>query len=96
MVDFSNDYCYNSIGTLRYWMINPWLARGRALQIVTIKPDEFLTWREARGLPNTAAPRLRYVETKAHKPTAGDRHWSGPARPTRRPKPASAAKRTTL
>lgn len=46
-------------------VINTWLARGRALQIVTIKPNEFLDWLEARGLPNTAATRLRYVEEKS-------------------------------
>jgi len=46
-------------------VVNAWLARGRALQIVTIKPDEFLAWLEARGLPNTAATRLKYVEETA-------------------------------
>ena len=46
-------------------VMTAWLARGRALQIVTIKPDEFLAWLEERGLPNTAATRLRFVENKA-------------------------------
>ena len=46
-------------------VIDAWLARGRALQIVTIRPDEFLAWLEARALLNTAATRLRYVEEKA-------------------------------
>lgn len=46
-------------------VVNEWLARGRALQIVTVKPDEFLAWLDARGLPNTAATRLKYVEEKA-------------------------------
>ncbi|TQI72873.1 hypothetical protein FHT98_0592 [Bosea sp. AK1] len=46
-------------------VMNAWLARGRALQIVTIRPDEFLGWLEAERLPNTAATRLKYVEQKA-------------------------------
>jgi len=46
-------------------VMNAWLARGRALQIVTIRPDEFLAWLESQGLPNTAATRLKYVEEKA-------------------------------
>ena len=46
-------------------VMNTWLARGRALQIVTIRPDEFSAWLEARRLPNTAATRLKYVEDKA-------------------------------
>jgi len=46
-------------------VMNVWLARGRALEIVTIRPDEFLDWLRARGLPNTAATRLKYVEEKA-------------------------------
>lgn len=46
-------------------VMNTWLARGRALQIVTIRPDEFLAWLEVRKLPNTAATRLKYVEEKA-------------------------------
>lgn len=41
------------------------LAKGRALQLVTIKPDQFLKWLESRGLPNTTATRLRYVEHMA-------------------------------
>ena len=46
-------------------VMNAWLARGRALQIVTIKPDEFLAWLQVRSLPNSAATRLKYVEEKA-------------------------------
>lgn len=46
-------------------VISEWLARGKALQIVSIRPDEFLAWLEAEGLPNTAATRLKYVEAKA-------------------------------
>lgn len=46
-------------------VMHTWLARGRALQIVTIRPDEFLAWLQARDLPNTAATRLQYVEEKA-------------------------------
>lgn len=46
-------------------VMNTWLARGRALQIVTIRPDEFSAWLEARRLPNTAATRLKYVQEKA-------------------------------
>ncbi len=46
-------------------VISGWLARGRALQIVNVKPDEFLAWLQNEGLINTAATRLKYVETKA-------------------------------
>lgn len=46
-------------------VIHAWLSRGRALQIVTIKPEEFLAWLAERDLPNVAATRLRYVEEKA-------------------------------
>lgn len=46
-------------------VINEWLARGKALQIVTIRPDEFLAWLGERNLPNTAATRLKYVEERA-------------------------------
>ncbi len=46
-------------------VMNAWLARGRALQIVTIRPDEFLAWLEVQGLPNTAATRRSFVEEKA-------------------------------
>ncbi|RYF31622.1 MAG: hypothetical protein EOO23_01935 [Comamonadaceae bacterium] len=46
-------------------VMNAWLARGRALQIVSIRPDEFLAWLDAEKLPNTAATRLKYVEQKA-------------------------------
>lgn len=46
-------------------VISAWLARGRALQIVTVKPDEFLAWLQDKGLANTAATRRKYVEAKA-------------------------------
>lgn len=46
-------------------VLREWLARGRALQIVTVKPNEFLAWLNDRGLPNTAATRLKYVEERA-------------------------------
>jgi len=46
-------------------VIHAWLARGRALQIITIKPDEFIAWLQEKGLPNTAATRLKFVEDKA-------------------------------
>lgn len=46
-------------------VMNAWLARGRALQIVTIRSDEFLPWLAERQLPNTAATRLNFVEDKA-------------------------------
>lgn len=41
---------------------NAWLMRGRALEIVTIRPPEFLVWLARTGLPNTAETRLKYVE----------------------------------
>lgn len=41
------------------------LARGRALQIITIRPVEFLAWLDSQALPNTSASRLRYVEMRA-------------------------------
>ena len=46
-------------------VMNAWLARGRALEIVTIKPAEFLAWLHETGLPNTAETRRRYVEFRA-------------------------------
>lgn len=46
------------------------LARGQALQIVTIKPDEFLEWLTSQDLPNIAANRRRYVEMRAMTGTA--------------------------
>lgn len=36
------------------------LAAGRAIQVITIKPDDYLAW--LGSTPNTAAARLRYVE----------------------------------
>ena len=52
-------------------VINEWLSRGKALQIVTIRPDEFVAWLSERGLPNTAATRLKYVEERARGQSAG-------------------------
>lgn len=46
-------------------VVNAWLAQGRALQIVTIRPPEFTLWLESRGLPNTAENRRKYVEELA-------------------------------
>lgn len=46
-------------------VMNAWLARGRALEIVTIKPVEFLAWLQQTGLPNTAGVRLKFVEQRA-------------------------------
>ncbi|MEZ2405744.1 hypothetical protein GGC47_000007 [Bosea sp. OAE752] len=46
-------------------VMNAWLARGRALEIVTIRPDDFLAWLEERALPNTAEMRRQYVEELA-------------------------------
>jgi hypothetical protein len=46
-------------------VMNAWLARGRALEIVTIRPHEFVAWLEREGLPNTAETRRRYVEEQA-------------------------------
>jgi hypothetical protein len=48
-------------------VMNVWLSRGKAIQIVTIKPKPFLAWLEERGLPNTAATRRQYVELLASK-----------------------------
>lgn len=52
-------------------VMNAWLARGIALQIVTIRPDKFLAWLGANSLPNTAATRLKFVEEKARGGSAG-------------------------
>lgn len=46
-------------------VVNTWLARGRALQIVTVRPDKFLSWLERRALPNTAEARLQFAEEQA-------------------------------
>ncbi|WP_336812374.1 hypothetical protein [Bosea sp. MMO-172] len=46
-------------------VIDEWLARGKALQIVTIRPDEFIAWLAERQLSNTAATRRQYVEERA-------------------------------
>lgn len=42
-----------------------YLARGQALQLISIKPGRFLEWLAMRGLRNTAATRLLYVEILA-------------------------------
>lgn len=49
-------------------VVHEWLARGRALQIVTVRPAEFLAWLQLRGYPNTAEYRRRYVEELAAQP----------------------------
>lgn len=46
-------------------VMNAWLARGRALEIVTLRPAEFLAWIQTRGLPNTSETRRLYVESLA-------------------------------
>jgi len=46
-------------------VMNAWLARGPALEIVTIRPAESLRWLAETGLPNTAETRRRYVEQLA-------------------------------
>jgi hypothetical protein len=46
-------------------VMNAWLAKGRALQIVTVRPGPFLEWLAARDMPNTAETRRRYVEELA-------------------------------
>lgn len=45
-------------------VMNEWLARGKVLQIIAIRPDELLAWMKARGLVNTAATRLRTLRKK--------------------------------
>jgi len=46
-------------------VIDTWLGRGRTLHIITVKPEEFFAWLEARNLQNTAETRLTFVEEKA-------------------------------
>ena len=46
-------------------VINAWLAKGRALEIVTVRPGELRKWLEERGVPNIAETRRRYVEALA-------------------------------
>lgn len=48
-----------------------WLARGRTLQIVSVKPDALLAWLEARGLPNTPSARVQYVQDRAKQASRG-------------------------
>jgi len=43
------------------------LARGRGIQIVTVRSDELLAWLDKEGLPHTAASRLKYVEQRANR-----------------------------
>ncbi|MCV9938467.1 hypothetical protein OIU35_19145 [Boseaceae bacterium BT-24-1] len=43
-------------------VINMWLSSGKTLQLVTVRSKPFLERLEARGLPNTAKTRRRYVE----------------------------------
>lgn len=43
-------------------VIEAWLAKGRAIEIVTVRPGELQAWLGQRGLPNTAETRRRYVE----------------------------------
>lgn len=46
-------------------VVNQNLLRGRAVQMVTIRPELFLDWLLANGLKNTAEARKRYVEELA-------------------------------
>ena len=46
------------------------LASGRAIQVITVKPEPFLDWLGDR--PNTAAERKRYVELLASNAFAGN------------------------
>ncbi len=57
--------CYEEWHRNAVAVMNAWLSRGRALEIVTIRPHELLTWLRQTGLPNTAASRLKYVEQRA-------------------------------
>ena len=50
----------NALGVLEAW-----LAKGRAIEIVTVRPREYLAWIKARDMPNTATSRRRYVESLA-------------------------------
>ena len=68
--ELANDRC-SMPGDYETWhrnavaVMNAWLARGRALEIVTIRPTEFLSWLAATGLSNSAETRRRYVEQRA-------------------------------
>ncbi|UZF90611.1 hypothetical protein [Bosea sp. NBC_00550] len=44
---------------------NEWLARGRALQFVTVRPAALIAWLDERALANTSENRRRYVESLA-------------------------------
>lgn len=55
-------------------VISEWLSRGKALQVVTVRPAEFLAWLEHKGLPNIASTRKQYVEEIAR-----SGHVRGPA-----------------
>jgi hypothetical protein len=46
-------------------VITAWLAKGRALEIVTVRPRELREWLDERGMPNIAETRRRYVEALA-------------------------------
>lgn len=62
-------------------VVNAWLARGRALQIIAVKPDQLLPWLKENGLPNNADSRRRYVEQLA----AGSDGVAGNVIPLRKP-----------
>lgn len=47
-------------------VMNAWLSRERALEIVTVQPMELLAWMEARDLPNTSKTRRLYVVVAGH------------------------------
>jgi hypothetical protein len=43
-------------------VVSAWLATGRALQIVTIRPAGLIAWLDIRGLANTTENQRRYAE----------------------------------
>ena len=51
-----------------------YLARGQALQIITIRPNDFLAWLDDESLSNTARNRMRYVEMRAATAAAAGAH----------------------
>jgi hypothetical protein len=58
--EFPFDYADFKLETLN--LVTKHLRAGRPVQLITIRPTEFLPWLSERGLQNTLASRLRYVE----------------------------------
>lgn len=54
------DYTEFKLATLN--SVTELLRAGRPVELITIRSTEFLPWLSERGLPNTSASRLRYVE----------------------------------